>query len=245
MKPVTFTSNTNVGVVAPWEIIPTTTKPLNTTSTSTSTGRTVDLYTKTGGWGAYGTIIVLIPDYAVGFSILTATAAGEAPLTVYLLADMLAGTIVPLLENIAKGQANATFGGHYAASNLNSSLTISTDDQPGLKVTQWVSNGTANFPETLLGVDTSTGQYVDFRLQPNQLYPSNSGEVGFTATWQTLPAPIYTGPFNLNCLAWGGGDSLTYGNVPVAQFVFQVDTKTGMATGVQPKALRVSLERQG
>ena len=106
-------------------------------------------------------------------------------------------------------------------------------------MTQWVSNGTDLFED--LGL-SSTGTYVDYRIQPNQLYTGN--KTGFIGVTQTVPAPVYSGPFDLNCLgAWGGAGAITYGNVVVDEFLFEIDPTTGKATSVQLAALRIDLER--
>lgn len=250
-----------------------------------SANRTVDLYTKNGGWGAYGTILVLIPDYNVGFSILSASAAGESPSTIFFLANIISQRVIPALEDVAREQARDMFAGTYTyrynadininASSLssssssssditlNSSLTITMDDnQPGLRVTRWTSNGT----DFLNGVfnsahlnpttTTTTNTYVDFRLQPNNLYstplspspaPRGDGkakvEVGFTGTWSVMPRQVHTGPFDLSCMSWGGDDTLTYGNVGIAQFVFELDPVTGRVVSVRPEAMRITLDK--
>jgi len=231
MHSATFASDVNVGVGAPWEIF-----------RAQVGGQTVDIYTKSGGLGAYATLFVLVPDYEFGFSILTASTIGEGTTValVYFIAEMIGSTVLPVLEKVAKDQAKATFAGHYAASNLNSSLTITVDDQPGLRVIDWVSNGT-DFLEKF--GHTSDGTYVDFRIQPNQLYTGN--KVGFNGVSQILPAQIYSGPLRLNCLSWTNVDRANYGNVGIGEFAFEIDPATGNATSVQPKALRINLERKG
>lgn len=225
---------------APWEIF----------RTRAAGGRIIDMYTKNGGWGAYATVLVLLPDFDVGFSILTASSAlVEMPVMVYMLSDMLSAAALPALEDLARRQAEARFAGHYALSstsaqhNQNSSLTVSTDDQAGLRVTHWISNGT-DFLAQLAGGDEALvgGAYVDFRLYPNRLYVGDK-QVGFTANWQTMPQPVYAGPLDLNCISWGGLNAATHGNVGLAQFVFDVDPTKDVVVAVQPKALRVSLSR--
>lgn len=230
LKPVTFTSNVNTGVGSPWEIF-----------RAEVNGRMVDLYCKNGGWGAYSTELVLVPDYEFGFVVLSAsTINSDADPPVYLLSEIIGSEVLPVLEEVARDQANATFAGNYAASNLNSSLTITVDDQPGLRVTQWISNGTEVLDAIMPG--GGPGTYVDFRLQPNQLYTGN--QVGFTGIYERLPKPIYSGPMNVNCLSWPTVDGLIYGNIGIEEFVFEIDPATGKATGVSPKALRINLDKK-
>lgn len=233
MKPVTFTSDPLVGVGAPWEIF----------RTEIGIGnRTIDLYTKQGGIGFYSALIILIPDFDMGFSILTASEGTELAdsQVVYLIADMIAESILPALDEIAKIQAQENFAGHYAASYLNSSLTITVDDQPGLRVTNWISNDT-----DLLAIIGGSGSSadVDFRIQPNQLYTIGSNEVGFTGWWQVVPTSVFTGPFSVKCLGWSAVDAAVYGNVGVEDYVFKVH-ETGKATELRLRALRVELERE-
>ncbi|KAH8660133.1 beta-lactamase/transpeptidase-like protein, partial [Xylariales sp. PMI_506] len=235
MKPVSFTSDVNVAVGAPWEIF------------RTQVGnRTVDMYCKNGGLGAYSTLFVLIPDFNFGFVILTASGLGESLTTnyVWFLSEMIGSAVLPVLDEVARDQGNTTFAGHYSTNSLNSSLDIVVDEHPGLRVTNWISNGT-DFLDALLQVSGGSsvdGSYVDFRLQPNQLYSGT--EIGFTGTWQVLPATIVSGPFSINCPAWGSVDTATYGNVGIEEFVFEIDSKSKKAINIQPKAFRISLARQ-
>lgn len=83
---------------------------------------------------------------------------------------------------------------------------------------------------------------VDFRLYPNDLY--TEGQVGFTGQYEIIPEPSDQGLFNSRCGTWGGVDSFKYANVGIESFIFNVDETTGIATRVEPKALRVSLMRQ-
>lgn len=232
MKPVTLTASLNACVGVPWEIYRT-----------EVAGRIVDIYIKDGGIGAYSTILGLVPDYDFGFSILTASINGDSETTpyAYTIANMISEALLPVLEQIGKDQAEANFAGHYysSSSNINSSMTIAVDNQAILRVTDWISNGTDML--TALG-KPGPGQITDFRIQPNQLYTEN--QIGFTGTWARFPVPVYAGPMDFNCIAWGGAGSVTVGNIGIEQMLFEMDPTTGTATSIQLKALRTSLKRQ-
>lgn len=180
-----------------------------------------------------------MPDFHFGFTILLASTINEPGATtlVYFIMEMIASTILPEIDNIGKDQANATFGGYFVDKNTNSSLTITVDDQPGLRVSTWVNNS-AQLLQPLGG--SGNGTYTDFRLQPNHLYTGD--KVGFTGFWQTVPGPAYPGFVNLNCGRWSIAGEVTYGNVAVEEFVFNIDGTTGKAIGVEPKALRTVLK---
>jgi hypothetical protein len=127
LKSVTFTANADLSIGIPWEIF-----------RAQVGGRKADPYSKDGGWGAYATIFVLVPDFDFGFSILTASVQGPTTRAklVSVITEMLISEVLPALEEAARDQAKSAFGGHFAASNLNSSLTITVDEQLGLLVTE-------------------------------------------------------------------------------------------------------------
>lgn len=209
--------------------------------------RKYEMYTKNGGYGLYSSLWVLIPDLGLGFSVLVTSglqSPTEMETTLYLLADMIAETILPGAEEAARQQAQETFGGRYESSNtshLNSSIGIVTDSQPGLRVSQWLSNGTDMLQELASG-PFSKGQYLDFRLWPNERYSADSGKVGFTATWQVLPQQVDSRPiFDISCAVWAGVDGTTYGNIGLEQFAFGIDNGAE-ASWISPLALRVQLD---
>jgi CubicO group peptidase (beta-lactamase class C family) len=141
MKPRGFVSNHFTAVGAPWEIVRLQTSPNN---------RIVDFYTKSGDLPGYSSQFVLIPDYNCGFSILS---AGANPTTNnVLLADLIADTLLPSIETVAREEADLLYAGTYTSpdKSLNSSITISTNTtKPGLGVTSWISND--EFPHHFAG----------------------------------------------------------------------------------------------
>jgi hypothetical protein len=121
MKPVTHTSSITASVGAPWEIFRVPTKR-----------GVIDLYTKRGDLGVYAGIIVLCPDYDIGFTILSAAARESiADASVTVLADIITQTFLPAVEAAAKDNAASTFAGTYKATNaINSSITFIVDGGP-------------------------------------------------------------------------------------------------------------------
>lgn len=228
MKPDSHTSSLAYGVGAPWEI------------TSFPLPRLIDLYTKSGDIGAYSSILALSPDHGVGFTILVAGTGGHV--VVAMVADLVAQTMLPALEYIAKDQARVRFAGTYSATNaVNSSLTIITDSGPGLRVTNWTSNSTDMFQTfaTLRGAnDTSQ---VTIRLYPTGL--ETPGNISFRAL---IPpdlglAPI--GPFTGSCITWVTVDSYIYGSIGLDEFVFSLGNNL-RAVSVSPRVLRIDLQRE-
>jgi hypothetical protein len=219
-------------------------------------GHTVELYTKSGNCeysplrtlpniflirekgGAYNNLIALVPTYNFGFTILTASTTSSKVWED--LTNVMAAKILPALETVGKGQAVENFVGRYSSTALNSSLSITTDELPGLKVAQWISNGT----DLKAMLDLTLGS--DFRLIPNELYKAASGRIGFTGVYQS-PMTGEKGnstDFYWPCTSWTGVSALTYGNVGLEQFVFEVERGSGRARGVFSKGLRIVMGRE-
>lgn len=196
------------------------------------------MYTKDGGVGNYASMFILVPDLDFGFTILTTGDVFRPPIQ-FQLANMIAKTMLPAVENTARQQAHQNFAGRYSSSTINSSITITTDAQPGLRVTEWISNGTDIFLTQFSEVDKV--DYLDFRLWPNELY--NYTKVGFTASWQTLPRREEREPFGESCQTWGDTGFTLYGNVNIGAFVFELDPASGKAARVKPEALSIVLDK--
>lgn len=181
----------------------------------------------------------MVPAYDFGFTILTASATSSNAWED--LTNVIAAKILPVLEQVGREQAKKRFTGTYTSSTLNSSLTLVIDGQPGLKVTQWISNGT-DLKGTLF-VDALLGS--DFRLIPNELYGLESGKIGFTGVYQVpkTKASNNSTDFFLECASWFGVSSLTYGNIGLEQFVFEINGGNGDARSVASKALRIEMDK--
>lgn len=141
LKPAALTSEPNAGVGYPWGI------RRIVLSSVTNGKHVVDAYNKAGRIGYYNSLLNLLPDYGVGFSVLLASPNLPANAN-FNLADVLGEQLLPALEEAAREQAQDTYGGsYYSNSNSNgvgnSSLKITTQsDRPGLGIENWVSNGT-------------------------------------------------------------------------------------------------------
>jgi hypothetical protein len=181
----------------------------------------------------YDTRLVLIPDYHLGFSILTASDAVSIKRNagfkiISVVNNHVLRTILPALDNVARYQAKRAFAGRYSSSlpgGTSHSITLEVDSQPALKLTKWVYNCTDMLME--LGRPfVERGGVIDFRLQPNELYTGNI--TGFTGIYGSNP--------------WEIVDLFSYGNVGLEQFVFELDS-SGVATSIQSKGLRDTLKK--
>lgn len=253
MKPIGHTASLTYSVGAPWEIA---------RYVHPSTGKVTDLYTKLGDSGSYGGIVVLIPDYGTGFSLLAENTdpAIRAP-AVNIVLDHITNAILPALEAQAAAEAGCNFAGSYVSTDatLNSSVTIALNESTapgtssgGLSITRWVSNGTdvlasAKFggikprllPSILNQSPEGTPGQVTFQLSQN---PQTNSYFAPGASKLEVEGP-FTGQYNTN-IDWLTVGLSPYGKLGINLFVFDVDGQ-GRATALSPAATRVTLKRAG
>ncbi|KAI0855115.1 beta-lactamase/transpeptidase-like protein [Xylaria cubensis] len=200
-------------------------------------GHSIDLFTKSGNWGVYNSVLFLLPAYDFGFSILSASSAAGGAL-VNDLPNTIVNTLLPSLEAITKQQANANFAGRYTSDTTNSSIIVTTDGSIGLRVTEYVASSV----DLLGSVFALFGADVELRLMPNQLY-SGGTRVGFSAVYQPPTTIPPEDEFYWPCESWLDVDDFTYASVPLGLMAFDVNAD-GNATSVRLVALRETLIRQ-
>lgn len=90
----------------------------------------IHTFNKAGSLGAYSTLLAVLPELDIGFTVLV---AGVPPPSLTMaIADALTSTYIPTLMYVARDQANATFGGHYRhASLLNATTTPASNSSSG------------------------------------------------------------------------------------------------------------------
>lgn len=176
LKPITHTSSLYFSVGQPWEIY-----------RHADSGHVVDYYTKGGSIGSYESLLVLIPDYGVTFSVLT---AGKDNCLVSKLADVIEDTALKGVATAAREQSAQQFAGRYEGSNQPGDLlVIAVDEMPGLVIREWKSNS-IDFLQVAQDYATSTGGGL---LQSVRLYPtgiSNRDQVIFRAAYNTTTSGI-------------------------------------------------------
>ncbi|KAJ5628288.1 hypothetical protein N7490_010516 [Penicillium lividum] len=249
MKPHSHSASLTYSLGAPWEII----RYLNP-----STGKVTDLYTKLGDSGFYGSIIVLIPDYDAGFSILAASTGAERSAVTNAILDSIADTVLPALEAQAAFEATRNYVGTYESTDsVNSTITVAFNEssvitsKSGLSITRWISNGT-----DVLASDRFQGGRPRLLLSiPKQTVDGEEGQVAFQVTPQPQLWSYFapgakrlqtTGPFsgqyNTN-YDWLVADAAHYAGLGMNLFVFGVN-EHGNATSLRPAAQRVTLQRR-
>jgi hypothetical protein len=126
----------------PWEIVRTT--------KLTPDGRAIDIVTKGGSLPGYYSLIAMIPEFGLGMSILV---AGSGPAR-QDLSEKLISNLVPAVEELLRREVRTHYAGSWShwdeesqSLDTNWSLNLHVDDDGlGLRVSDWVSNGTDFLP---------------------------------------------------------------------------------------------------
>ena len=240
LKPASMSSELIAGVGYPWGV--------RRVSVSYANGkRVVDAFNKAGRIGYYGSLLVLLPDYDVGFSVLIAgdNIPGN---TNFNLADIIGAQLVPALEQAAREQAEAIFSGDYVDDAQRSWLRLTTQvDRPGLGIEGWVSNMTDMQTIAVVMQGGYSPVSPSIRLYPTgleTLRADGSRRVAFKAVFEDLNLPARTDAmFSTDCGTWVSFTGVTYGTQPLDQFVFEVDAR-GAVISIESLGLRSVMKRR-
>ncbi|KAI0487180.1 beta-lactamase/transpeptidase-like protein [Xylaria cf. heliscus] len=243
LKPAATTADIYEGVSYPWGYRRI---PLGPPGSGLE-NRIVDSYNKAGSINKYASLLILLPDYEVGFDVLLA--GGWPGNANWNMADTIGPILLPALEAAARERADEIFSGTYTAGGgLNSSLTLSTDpDKPGISVDRWVSNGTDMIPVAIRYTLNYNVTGPSIRLFPTGLESGGTGNSGkkiaFKAMIENTDSVDHRGNmFSTNCGTWVSQTAVVYADYPLDQFVFTMG-EDGKAESVVPLALRTPLLR--
>ncbi|KAI0164392.1 beta-lactamase/transpeptidase-like protein [Hypoxylon sp. FL1284] len=242
LKPVTFTSSAGMAIGAPWEII--------RSDNVTSDQRIVEFYTKGGDVGTYHSQLVMIPDYDLVLSVLTAGPEASGSVAQLLFSQTVAA-LLPAVEAAGKDQARAAFAGTYVDEDTGSKLTLAVDDEgPGLNVTEWNVRGTdvtTHWLNYLSAISSSLPAiHISMRLYPSGL------AAGSQTAWRVAidlgsPEEIAQADSQLfwpqgSCVAWGVMDRAVYEFGALDEMVFSL-SDDAKATSVELVGFRATLKR--
>jgi hypothetical protein len=230
LHPVSPSRGLNSFYGMPWEI-------LQTDRILRDSKRTVRFVTKSGGLPGYTSIIMTVPEYDLGITILV---AGPNAI-IYKIANIVTTTIVQAAEKLAIQQIRDRYAGTYSASDpeLNSTVTLEVDHR-GLIVTTWISNGTDVF-ESLITKASTPSHYA--QLSPTLLYRNEKEQRG--EEWRMMIAEKHSeglGPiWDDFCMEdW---DMPSYAGIPFNEAVFWDEQKDGRFETLELPAFRANLTR--
>lgn len=196
----------------------------------TTDNRLIEIYTKSGDVGAYHSNIALVPDYDIAIAVITAGPETDIELSYRLLSQLLS-RLLPALEQAGKDEAAARgLTGTFTDPTTNSTVTLSTDDGPGLAVTGWTVRG-RDVGALYAGLVASAGAVVRPRLYPTNLREEAAGN-GTTARWawravfdvgSAEGVAAFDAEFvwlGQRCMTWAAMDRFAYGFRGIDDFVF-------------------------
>nr|POE75554.1 beta-lactamase-like protein [Quercus suber] len=168
LMPASWSTGLNTFYGMPFEIY-------RTANILKDSGRPVTFVTKSGGLPGYYSLMVLVEEYGLGFTILV---GGNVALVSDVL-EVISARLIQAAEDAVWNGIEKTYSGDYTATNtsLNSSLALRSSPSNGLTVEKFVSNGTNVFT-TLLS--DSPGAEGDWRAQlvPTLLYKNETTQEG-------------------------------------------------------------------
>ncbi|KAF1850311.1 beta-lactamase/transpeptidase-like protein [Cucurbitaria berberidis CBS 394.84] len=241
LNPVTFSADIAASISAPWGV-----RRIQLAK-DTQPHRSLSIFTKAGTFRKYTSFLTLMRDYNLGFTIMM---AGDPAMSNFMGADLLGAAVIPAYDAVARDEADKLFSGTYAARDgpiTRSWLTITTDpNKPGLGIGPWISNGTdmVDMATKLQAGTDYTTINAEARLYYTQLESpmANGGKKqAWKAVYEDTGRPA-AGPqlWSTDCAAWVSVTGITYGSLPLDEFVFFFD-KSGKVVSVTNLALRSTL----
>ncbi|CAI6339432.1 unnamed protein product [Periconia digitata] len=235
LQPRSFTSSMLQFVGAPWETI----RP---TDLGVTPCRPIEVYTKLGGVGGYTAYLVLIPEFDITITINVS--GNDANRAITDLFPLLVKGLTKYADEVARKQALEKYAGTYKSSEGgNSSLTLSLDNGPGLKIGEFMMNG----------VPVVTALATLQKIPPQvananaRLYPTSKDDGDeSTETWRMhVPRPLdaMDGFAELNCATWTTLDPARFVGTPLEMMKLKVGGEKGVE--IELPAWRSTLVKSG
>ena len=179
--PTSFSGSIDTFYGMPWEIFRARTSEVVEEFNST---RPLTFITKGGGLPGYTSIVIMIPEYAIGITILVA-GNGKA---LEDIREVVVNEMVRFAEEAAMAELRARYVGPYEDETSNSSITLAQSDKYGLTVRRWISNGV----DTLLAFGDIYSQFGRgpwlMHVLPTLLYADEKAQTG--EKWRLVPQHI-------------------------------------------------------
>lgn len=209
------------------------------------TAKPVTFVTKSGGLPAYSSIMMVVPEYDLGITILV---AGKGKL-LGEIRQVLTKELIPAVELLAQRQLHEKYAGTYTAAektHLNSTLELSHSIASGLYISEFISNGTdvlRVFLPLLAGLEDFDP--ADWRMQvvPTLLFADPEKQKG--ELWRALLVPQKRGVDGLwDDFCSNQVDTGRYAGKKLNEFVVWVDGDDTV-TKIDLPAFEVTLHKKG
>ena len=206
--------------------------------------RPTTFVTKSGGHPAYTSIMILVPDYDLGITILV---AGNGKL-LDEVREVVTQELIPAVELLAQRQLRERYAGTYAASEkskLDSRLELSHSITSGLYISELISNGTDVLKVLVphLARDANFN-LADWHLQlmPTLLFAEPKKQKG--ELWRALLIPQKKSEAIWDDFCVNQIDTVRYAGKPLTELVFWTNDDD-VVTEVSLSAFDVTLRKQG
>ena len=235
-EPVTYSAGSHSLFGMPWEIF-------RTTAILTDTNRPVTFITKGGGLAGYYSYVVLIPQYDLAISMLSAGNLGS-------FESLLESITTPLVrgaEDFAQRNLASTYAGTYDDAHLSSSITLAQSPDKSLHISAWSSNHTdvlAPLNEYVSALAGTAGgiYYQAIPTSETRVQDNLTGEVWRFYNVLDTPAESNTTSQIWNDYCVTNVDPLDYAGKPFNELVFWfVD---GKVVSVGLTAFNATLEKK-
>ncbi|RMZ67195.1 beta-lactamase family [Pyrenophora seminiperda CCB06] len=231
IHPVSPSRGLNSFYGMPWEIF-------QTDRILKNSKRTVRFITKSGGLPGYTSIIMTVPEYDMGITILVA-----GPSEIFsALREIVTVTMTQAAEKLASRQLDKRYAGTYraAGSKLNSTVTLKVNHH-GLVLTNWISNGTDLYQTSLYKAMMPPRSFL--QLVPTLLYRNETKSEG--EEWRAM---IVEGRDEGVGAIWDDFciedyDTSSYAGIPFNEAVFWDKRDDGSFGTLELSAFRVNLTR--
>lgn len=221
-NPTSFSGSIQTFYGTPWEIYRARVRDVVPKHSGLNSTRPLSFITKGGGLPGYSSIVIMLPDYGLGVTVLVVGDAGDA---LDKIRDIVVRPLIGYAERLALNNLQAKYAGEYVDVKTNSSLTLAQSSDKGLHIQRWLSNGS----ELLEAVEQIyAGDQNEVALTvyvvPTMLYVNETSQQGerwrFLQSFET-PESDEDVLFKNDCVAdW---DIATYGGRPVNELVFWTD----------------------
>ena len=237
--PTSFSGSIDTFYGMPWEIFRARTNEVVEELEST---RPLTFVTKGGGMPGYTSIVIMVPEYAIGITILVAgngKALGD-------LREVIVKGMVSFAEEAAMAELRARYVGTYEDQRSNSSITLGQSDKFGLTVTRWISNGVDTLAD-LEGIFERTGGLWLMHVLPTLLFDDEDKQEG--ERWRLFPQVVASEPKRRAGSVWDNfcasdWDIVTYAGKPFNEIVFRGGEHNGSSESVQLSGFRSTLYRK-
>lgn len=239
--PASFSGSMDSFYGMPWEIFRARTKEVLGEEGGKST-RPLSFVTKAGVLPGYSSLVVMVPEYAIGITVLVAgdgNALGE-------IREVVVKEMVGFAEEAAMVELRARYVGTYEDVRSNSSITLAQSDEHGLTVTRWISNGVDTLADIIAEriSDRPGGGLWVMHVLPTLLFEDEDQQEG--ERWRLLPQKVApeSGASVWDNFCISDWDTGMYAGKALNEIVFWGRDRCGSAESVHLTGFRSTLYRK-